>query len=307
MENCFSKKDFNPVTCKFSEKCKPGFIRNDKFRCVKKTNAPKTKKVSSLSNEELSPVEVVPKKVSSLSNEELSPVEVVPKKVSSLSNEELSPVEVAPKKTAQVFQPAPATKKRRETAQAMKKKLDEIKEKVLAKKARRSDLTKQFRAFKPKLLASNGLNEEYNEILKQFLINYPGDKPTSFVSSSSLSSSRNSPNSPNSPIPKTRKTRKTRKTAPTEDTKTRKTKKSVMTNINDEILSNLEEIINKIKTNKKKIVPIIEKNALDELRLKLMTPNTNIENKFKEAYELLPFWARPKEPYIYGYDINSNN
>lgn len=32
---CFDKKDLNPETCKFSIKCKPGFERNDKFKCVK--------------------------------------------------------------------------------------------------------------------------------------------------------------------------------------------------------------------------------------------------------------------------------
>jgi hypothetical protein len=305
MENCFSKKDFNPVTCKFSEKCKPGFMRNDKFRCVKKTT--KVTQSSLSDEEEVSPIEMIPpKKITKVTQSSLS------------DEEEVSPIEmIPPKKTTKVTQvqdAAPATKKRRETAQAMKKKLDEIKKKVFAKTARRSDLTRQFKAFKPKLLASNGLNQEYNKILKQFLINYPGDKPTSFIgsiSSNHASPPKNNPNTrktkKSTPAEEPSKIRKSRKSAapqPEEDEelpKKTKTKKLNTTNIS--LLEKIENIIEKIKS--EKIVPIMAKNKLDDIRREHMTPNKKIEDKIEEAYQLLPAYARPLQiygEYAYGYD-----
>ena len=49
--DCYHKRDLNPITCHFTQKCKSGFERNENFRCrktVKKT--PSFKKIEKLTN-----------------------------------------------------------------------------------------------------------------------------------------------------------------------------------------------------------------------------------------------------------------
>ena len=48
---CYHNRDLNPMTCRFTKKCKSGFERNENFRCrktVKKT--PSFKKIEKLTN-----------------------------------------------------------------------------------------------------------------------------------------------------------------------------------------------------------------------------------------------------------------